>query len=135
MAGLIECPVCHKQKSVAFFYGGKGRAKKRHICNDCASRSHRPSRDQVLMYNYGISQAHYDVMLFQQADCCAICGEQPRTSRRLVVDHDHATGRVRALLCDRCNTGLGHFGDDIKLMRKAIRYLQYHGQTRGDGMQ
>ena len=58
-----------------------------------------------------------------QGNCCAICGAKPK-GRRLAVDHDHKTGKVRGLLCMFCNTGLGKFRDDPKLLKKAIGYLE-----------
>jgi Recombination endonuclease VII len=53
---------------------------------------------------------------------CAICGEE----KRLVVDHDHATGDIRALLCDDCNKGLGSFKDNPDNLLKAAYYLEKH---------
>ncbi len=64
----------------------------------------------------------YERILATQDGGCAICGEKP-TGNRLAVDHDHATGEVRGLLCQHCNTGLGSFRDDAGLITKAIRYL------------
>lgn len=50
---------------------------------------------------------------------CVICGnEEP-----LVVDHDHSTGKIRGMLCNHCNRGLGHFRDDPKLLEFAAQYL------------
>lgn len=50
---------------------------------------------------------------------CVICGnEEP-----LVVDHDHNTGKIRGMLCNHCNRGLGHFRDDPKLLEFAAQYL------------
>ena len=80
---------------------------------------------------YNISASDYEAMLTAQDGVCAICKRVEiyqdalgsRTIRRLNVDHDHKTGRVRALLCSRCNTGLGNFDDDPDLMRSAIAYL------------
>lgn len=54
---------------------------------------------------------------------CEICGESTVGH----IDHDHKTGKVRGLLCVNCNQGLGHFGDDTKLMTKAIKYLKKAG--------
>ncbi len=42
----------------------------------------------------------------------------------LSVDHDHVTGAVRGLLCRRCNTGLGNFDDNIKIVQSALTYLK-----------
>jgi hypothetical protein len=74
---------------------------------------------------YGISKAEIDQMESQQRGRCAICDKPPKR-RRLNIDHDHVTGRVRALLCTSCNGGLGHFKDDPRLLAKAIEYLNGH---------
>ena len=50
---------------------------------------------------------------------CVICGSE----EKLVVDHDHKTGNVRGMLCNRCNRGLGHFRDDPMLLEFAAQYL------------
>jgi hypothetical protein len=68
----------------------------------------------------------------EQEGLCAICGK-PETAqgkhsvvKSLAVDHDHETGEIRGLLCSRCNNGIGHFGDNVELMKKAIEYLEKH---------
>ena len=58
-----------------------------------------------------------------QGGVCAICDETPE---KLVLDHDHASGRIRALLCHHCNVGLGHFRDDPVRLSAAITYLMLH---------
>ncbi len=81
---------------------------------------------------YGITLAQYEAMLETQKHVCAICG-QPETRvrgkrglTRLAVDHDHVTGKVRGLLCAKCNAGIGHFNDSCLLLAKAIVYLREH---------
>jgi len=69
---------------------------------------------------YGITSEEYAAFVEQQNGVCAIC-EQP--DRRIGVDHDHATGKVRGLLCNHCNRALGSFGDDPERLAQAIRYL------------
>ena len=61
----------------------------------------KPTRAKQL----GITDAAYEALLEQQGGHCAICSATPKT-RRLHVDHDHATGKVRGLLCHRCNRAL-----------------------------
>ena len=69
---------------------------------------------------YGISKVDYEKLIENQNGLCAICKTKPIF---LCVDHDHATNIIRGLLCGRCNKGLGHFGDDVIRLQKAIEYL------------
>lgn len=73
----------------------------------------------------GLSPQDYDLLLELQGGGCAICGYDPG-GRKLNVDHDHTAGRVRGLLCRKCNTGIGFFGDDLEGLRKAVEYLERH---------
>jgi hypothetical protein len=80
---------------------------------------------------YGISIDHYNEMLAEQNGSCAICGKAEGNEIRgkvvaLAVDHDHATGKIRALLCSNCNRGLGLFNDDVGLLAKAQAYVLKH---------
>lgn len=59
-----------------------------------------------LKYGRGFGIAQYETMLVAQLGGCAICGSAPEPEKHLHVDHDHKTGRVRALLCHRCNQGM-----------------------------
>ena len=74
---------------------------------------------------YGISAAEQEALLEKQGHVCALCGDPPGR-RRLSVDHDHATGRVRGMLCGRCNTALGSFKDNPELCERAASYLRHH---------
>ena len=76
---------------------------------------------------YGIDASGYDAMLEQQGGKCAICGScdcGDRRGGRFHVDHCHATGVTRGLLCAHCNLGLGKFKDSIKSLERAIEYLK-----------
>ena len=66
----------------------------------------------------------YERMLYLQNGKCAICGREDNGARRFCVDHDHETGRIRGLLCGRCNTGLGFFEDNTEALRAALEYLE-----------
>lgn len=86
-----------------------------------------------LKRDYGISLELYQKILVEQLGLCAICGTPSGSERSnnngyksLAVDHDHATGAVRGLLCSRCNKALGDFLDSPALLRKAADYLEKH---------
>jgi len=81
-----------------------------------------------LRTNYGITHDDYDRMFAEQGGVCAICGTSPPPGSFLSVDHDHKTGKVRKLLCNPCNQGLGAFGDDIDRMVAAVQYLREHAE-------
>ena len=96
-------------------------------------------RESHLMRNYNLTLAEYDAMAESQGGGCAICGEvesrysttKDGSTRRLAVDHDHTTGKVRGLLCGDCNVGLGAFEDDGPRLIKAVQYLNRH-RTEGE---
>ena len=83
----------------------------------------------IKLRRYGMSGEQYDEMLARQGGVCAIC-DRPETARHagtvraLAVDHNHQTGRTRALLCQRCNHTLGRMNDDPQLLRRAADYLE-----------
>lgn len=84
------------------------------------------ARAHLLKYRYGITMEEYSRLLAEQGGCCAICKGTPG-HRRLDVDHDHVTGKVRGLLCHMCNTGIAKFRDNIVLLEATITYLK--GET------
>jgi hypothetical protein len=79
-------------------------------------------RANALKSTYGITLEQYDAMVKEQGGVCAICGERPE--EHLCVDHSHATGKIRGLLCRRCNSGLGCYNDDLRLTMGASAYLR-----------
>ena len=77
-------------------------------------------------YLYGIGVEDYNQKKIEQDHRCMICNTQFLDSeyRLLYVDHDHNTGKVRDLLCRKCNAGLGHFNDNPELLQTALDYLK-----------
>jgi len=80
-------------------------------------------RDKHLKKLYGLPAGEFDRLLAAQGGLCAICHQICSTGARLCVDHDHATGRIRGLLCRRCNRALGAMKDSADLFRSAAEYL------------
>lgn len=78
--------------------------------------------------HYGLTPNAYQALLDKQGGVCAIC-RNPETHKikgtlsHLAVDHDHTTGAVRGLLCNKCNHGVGNFCDSTELLEQAIEYL------------
>jgi hypothetical protein len=100
----------------------------RRFCRECIAHNNR-------LRNYGMTKDEYQSLLQHQNERCAICKKPaeecplPRvrsTEKRcgLCVDHCHATGKVRALLCHPCNTMLGASRDDSNVLHEAARYLE-----------
>lgn len=89
-------------------------------CRPCASAASHASRTKA---SFGISIEEYDAILARQGGVCAICRQRP-VSKRLAVDHDHATGEVRGLLCSRCNHDLlGALHDSLEVALRVVAYL------------
>jgi len=89
-----------------------------------AAQTAEKKKHYALTKNYGMSIEQYDDMLKAQGGGCAICGaETNKNGKSLFVDHCHDTGRVRGILCYKCNTGLGSFLDNPELIQKALSYL------------
>ena len=72
---------------------------------------------------YGITFDDYNKMFEEQNGCCASCGDhQTLFTKRLVVDHNHETGKVRALLCSNCNTALGLLKENEERILSLLKY-------------
>lgn len=91
---------------------------------------HNATTNAYLLRTYGITLNQYNFIRVCQDDKCAICGGEgfimnpDRHVLKLVVDHDHSTGKVRGLLCHNCNRALGLLQDSKESLRKAIGYLE-----------
>ena len=82
------------------------------------------SRRASLKWAHGITPEEYDELLAKQEGKCAICGRgQDDLPRRLAVDHNHTTGKVRGLLCDNCNTAVGLLHENLLWTQKMLDYL------------
>lgn len=89
---------------------------RRRFCSDSCKRAARRRE------TYGLSPADL-AALVEQHSVCAICRTANWGKKGPVVDHDHATGAVRGILCGHCNMGLGRFRDDPAILRAALEYL------------
>jgi hypothetical protein len=75
---------------------------------------------------YNLTLTQYNELKRKQNNCCTICGK--KSKRRLSVDHNHKTGKIRGLLCHKCNAALGFFDEDINVLKNAIKYLRKHNR-------
>lgn len=104
------CKPCHNaraQKTRQRLYGG--------------------GREYHLRRRYGIGQSEVDAMLVEQGGVCAVCGKPDPEH----VDHDHATGRVRGMLCFNCNQALGNVRDSVEVLEK-LQYYLFDAARRAD---
>lgn len=101
-------------------------------------RRKRSLKNAGLIFQYGITLAEYEQMLVDQDGMCAVCHGPEVVNRSgkiisLAVDHCHSTGKVRGLLCRACNSGIGHFADDIERIMSAIEYLKNNRASGAKG--
>lgn len=128
------CKLCGKEKALEDFLSDKSGNKfgKSYKCKSCynATRKrkkypYRYEREHSLKRSYGLSVAAFNAILVKQNHCCAICKkhESQASKGTLFVDHCHTTGKIRGLLCNTCNTGIGLMKDSCQLLINAIEYL------------
>lgn len=126
-ARTAVCAICGPGAKI--WKGGKGRERWRCAARVRAQVSRAWQRDPDLERErkwasrgvVGMTVARFEEMLVEQEGKCALC---TAPVERAVVDHNHTTGEVRALLCTTCNTGLGKFGDDPDRLDAAATYLR-----------
>lgn len=118
-----ECRKCNISKPINSFRFENVQKNKRHkICNSCRNIHRKVTRNA--------NRKDYKAMLEEQNSSCAICGiTAEEDGKKLVVDHNHETLRVRGLLCWRCNSGLGFFKDNQIHLAMAIEYLVKDDET------
>lgn len=137
--GTKRCARCERRKPLADFK----RHSKTHdglypACRECCANRWReldsPERRareaaKVRDASHGLRVGQYDSLLQEQGGGCAICGQQCTSGRSLAVDHDHATGAIRGLLCGTCNRAIGMMQDSPEILRAAAQYLENHAHS------
>lgn len=84
------------------------------------------SRSEFLMYEHGITIEQFQKIVEEQEHTCPICKRLfiNMSPKNIHVDHDHVTGKIRGVLCVKCNRGIGFLGDNVEIIKNAILYLQ-----------
>lgn len=117
--GILRCKRCRRKKDRALFTERHGPAHKVY------AETQRPlARKWRLDKHYGMTPGDFDRMVEAQNGVCAICNSPPGRHPHLCIDHCHKTGKVRGLLCHKCNMVLGVVKDDVDTIQRLIRYLE-----------
>lgn len=144
MANERRCRVCGQKKALSCFEPGAWKPENKNAdpvirtCFTCrelnkyvaipgsVSLEKLRGKAKDIERTYGITLNEYEKLYRSQNGMCAICHHPEPTKGRLflAVDHDHKTGRVRGLLCSKCNMALGSFGDSTEYLLSAVRYLR-----------
>jgi hypothetical protein len=131
-----RCNKCGLGKPLRDFSFRSTRLQYNPTCKVCRNASHKKrrkdnpdkaKRDRIKLSvkrKFNLTLNDYDVLYLEQGGKCAICGtHQKNLVRTLAVDHDHNTGKVRGLLCQPCNTGIGLLKENVQVLENAIKYL------------
>lgn len=129
-----DCPGCGEPRNETSCYVRvcRGRARLSHLCKACCLSREKsryasdPARARrlALLRKYKLSDADFSLLLARANGVCEICASPFQGAPH--VDHCHATGKVRGLLCSQCNTALGLFKDSVGHLRSAVDYLQHN---------
>lgn len=109
--GLKYCPSCESNLDIEKFSNKNRTIGNKSNCNRCNN----------LKKHYNITGKEFDLLLKSQNYCCAICNKH--IAKNLSVDHNHITGKIRGLLCQKCNQALGMLEDNVDFFENAIKYL------------
>ena len=127
----LVCDKCRKEKSSLWQKENKERVneKNRIWSENNYEKKYSNSKNSKLLKEYGITLEEYNKMSDAQNHCCKICEKQEtkmlgKTKWKLSVDHCHATGKIRGLLCAKCNVGLAKFEENEQHFLNAIKYLK-----------
>lgn len=143
-----QCQICQREKRQEWVSSNPEYARMRHILRmqepewikkraeyDAKYRKKKfvSDREKMLLKKYKITVDHYNQLLLSQNGVCAICESDKNSKsckgglKSFAVDHCHKSEKIRGLLCDRCNRGIGLFKDNRKVLIKAARYLKRNG--------
>lgn len=120
-----QCKDCHDQTITQHYLKLTPEQKQEKARKNKAARHYQAT-------NYGITPEEYELLIQHQNGVCKICKQPERrvsvrgSAVRLAIDHDHATGKVRALLCSHCNSLLGFAKENPQILQEAIAYLKQH---------
>lgn len=137
---LVYCPECKEYKprddfyrntSRPTFYDPIGRSTYCKLCSKAKNKGYsnkelsaKKRKIRRLINQYNVTEEDYNKLFESQSGKCKICGiHQSQLDVALAVDHNHETGKVRGLLCRKCNTGIAMFGDEAKILYLAGDYL------------
>jgi hypothetical protein len=147
------CSVCKALKPLADFYKENrvkdGRARRCTECHCKVTNEYRKKNPEIYrkaslkhwhalddrkkherwIKRYGITPIQYKKMFEKQNGLCQICNQTCNSGHLLSVDHCHTTGKVRGLLCKKCNTALGMLEDNITYFKNAITYLKNYEES------
>lgn len=115
----VICKSCNQEKYLTEFIT----SKRKNTCNICYKNKKILDRR---INKYGINSEDYSKIYKKQNGLCLIC-QKPEADiygNLLAIDHDHKTGKVRGLLCRKCNSALGLLKDDINNIKRAVSYLR-----------
>jgi hypothetical protein len=141
---MKTCIDCNLELDVSMFNSnGKNRGLKSH-CKECQKIRHKryaannpeslaeswrnasqkyytsERRRAKTFKSYGLTVDDFNILWDSQQGLCKLCGRK----KPLVIDHDHKTGKVRGLLCTRCNISIGGLGDTVESLTRAVEYLK-----------
>lgn len=127
--GYKRCSKCRADKPTEEFWKDSSRHDGlNHHCNTCSSAKFKKWKDEHpehvkshrLKARYGIDRTEYFKIAEEQNNLCKICNRK----RKLFVDHCHDTGKIRGLLCQKCNSALGFLDDDVSHVRSMLEYME-----------
>jgi hypothetical protein len=131
---IKRCSKCKEDKDLSQFAKYKnGKLGAHHYCKPCHSEQRKrtydysKSRNRRILHSYNINIDTIESVYISQGGCCKICNKKYSTFSKhggLYIDHCHTTGKVRGLLCAKCNGLLGSCNDNISVLQNAIEYLK-----------